>query len=207
LPELVWLGRIGFGILGVALVLVAAIAFSVIIVKFRAEYLVDAASLETIRGTAADVRHIVWTDPSARFPRFTLAGGPIRFAPSRLIALSDGDEVVIAGQPSTGAFVARAMQNITQARFERGWDRWSQFETLLIAIFGLAAPAGFFVSTPTELNPFIALRYMLIVAVACFAAIALIARFYAWKLDRQTALGYLSPTQFEDQRIRKKTAA
>jgi hypothetical protein len=186
LPELIWVGRIAFGAVGVLMVLVAASYAASVGGKYRATYLVNAATLEIIRGTAADVRHIVWTDPSAQFARFTLAGRSIRFVESRLLALSDGDDIVIAGQPSTeGPFVAFAMYNITQGRSERGWDRWTQFETFLLVIFGLVVPPGLFFSTPAELNLFIALRYIFIVGLATFAVTAWTARFYAWKFDRE----------------------
>jgi hypothetical protein len=116
-----------------------------------------------------------------------LAGRHIRFVEKRLIALRDGDEVVTAGPPSIGNddFIAHAMQNITQGRCERGWNRWRLLDTFIIIVFGLGSPAGALLSTLDEFGLFIALGYVLTVAVWSIAATALLEQFYVWKLSRE----------------------
>jgi hypothetical protein len=180
LPELIWVGRIAFGALGVLMVLAAVSYAASVDGKYRAMYLVNAATLEIIRGTAADVRH-----SPAQFANFTLAGRSVWFLRPRLLALSEGDDVVIAGHSADDDVLGFAMHNITQGRSERSWDRRSQFETFLFVFFGLVALPGFFFSTPAELNIFIALRYIFIVGLETFVVTTLIARFYAWKFDRE----------------------
>lgn len=189
---LTWLARIGFGGLGAGLLLVSAIHGVSIVHKVKAGFLVDVAGLEIVRGPVGQIARFSWDDPARRPPRFTVAGLPVQFAVSRVLSVSEGDQVIVAGFRTADGFIAHVMRDLSLSNparpaLERGWNGWSRLETGLIALLGLGSPAGLFIATPSDIDPLIALRYLLIVAVWSATAVALTGRYYAWKLDREAA--------------------
>jgi hypothetical protein len=175
--------------------MVSLIYFSSIAEKFRGEYLVNLAAMQIIRGTAErseQVSRAASADDDR--PHFVIAGRPIRLASPPRIAVRDGDDIIVAGHVLASGFVGLAMRNVTQSQSERSWDFWSQLEILIIVIFGLGAPAGLFVSTPNEVNPFIALRYLLIIVIWSLTVRELLFRFYSWKLIQEASKRVMSLT-------------
>lgn len=183
-PLLFWLQRLGFAGLGIVMALVSMIYFLSAIHKLRAEYLVNVAGLETIRGVAQKVEQILWADPARHFPRFTVAGRPVRFCVSRVLKIRDGDEVIVAGQPGSDAFVGIALRNVTQSVSERGWDRFNRLELFLVVLIGVVMPVGI-VSSPSDYEFMIPVQFVVALAFWSVAAVAVLLRFYSWKLDQE----------------------
>lgn len=181
--EFLGLVRLGSVCLGLVLTLFSGILLLSVPRKLHAFYLVRRSSIEILR----DVAHYEEKAGSntTDFPRLLLGGQPVQMTMETRPAIRDGDEVIVAGERTSDAFVGLAFRNVTQSTSGREWDFSSLIETALLAGMGVIGPAVLWLDTTWEFDIWTAIRLIVILSIWAATAVAILKRFYEWKLDRE----------------------
>ncbi len=183
ISELLWLVRIGSACLGLVLAFFSGILLFSVSRKFHALYLVRLASIEILKGIAHYEEKA--DSQAAHFPSLLLSGRPVQMTMEVVPAIREGDDVIVAGEPAGDAFAALAFRNVTQSTSGRGWDFFSRIETALLAGIGVAGPVALWLDTTWEFDIWTAIRLIVILSIWTATAVAILKRFYEWKLDRE----------------------
>jgi hypothetical protein len=173
-----WLQRILFFALAALFAVFTIVYLIMIIEKFLASFLVNQAALETLRGTASNIRHS--TDNCAAF--FDVDARHIELVMPRKIAIAAADEVVITGQRAGDVLAGLSYRNLTQGAIGRSWSVFGLVSTVvLIGVMLALIVTGLWLSGE-EAAFFIVIRRALALAFMMGVLIFALDRFFRWRL-------------------------
>jgi hypothetical protein len=109
-PLWLWSERIVCFALALLFVVFAIVYVAVMVEKFLARFMVSRAALESLKGTASNVR--LSTDHTGAF--LDIGGRPIELYMPHKIVIADGDEVVVTGQRNGAALAGMGYRNETR---------------------------------------------------------------------------------------------
>jgi hypothetical protein len=179
IPLFLWTQRVLY--LGLALLFAVFTIVHIISIveKFLAGFRVNRAAIETVRGTAHNVRR----SKGNCIAYFDVDACHIELAMPRKIVIANGDEVVVAGQRAGHILAGMDYRNVTRGVIGRSWIV-SGFlsRLLLIGVMLAAVTVGLWFGSD-DAAIFIALRRALALAFTMGILVLALDRFFRWRVD------------------------
>jgi hypothetical protein len=176
---LLWTERIVCSALALLFTVFAIVYVAVMAEKFRARFMVNRATLESLRGTASNVR--LATDHTGAF--LDIGGRPVELYMPRKIGIADGDEVVVTGQPSGRGLTGMGYRNLTRGTMGRRWIMVSLAWRLLWICGLLAIVIGALWFGEEEADFFTAFRRALALVLIMAIIVIALDRIFGWLLE------------------------
>lgn len=180
IPLLLWTQRVAFFALALLFAVFTGTLVVIIVEKFLAGFRVNRAALETLRGSARNVR--LSTDGSGAYLDIDASRVELLFMP-RKIVMADDDEVVVVGQRVGNVLTAISYRNVTRGVGGRSWTVVGLLSTLLwIGVLLAFVMTGLWFGGE-EAAIFIAIRRSLALAFMMAILVFALDRFFRWRLD------------------------
>lgn len=179
IPLFLWTQRVlyfGLALLFAVFTIVQSIS---IVEKFLAGFRVNQAAIETVRGTAHNVRHS--KDNCTAY--FDVDARHIELSMPRTIVIASNDEVVVAGQRAGGILAGMDYRNVTQGVTGRSWTVYGFISWLLLIGVILAFDIAVLWFGSDDAAIFIALRRALALAFTMGILVFALDRFFRWRVD------------------------
>ncbi len=174
-----WTQRVLYSGLAVLFAVFTIVHIISIVEKFLAGFRVNRAAIETVRGTARNVRH----SQNNCTAYFDVDACHIELAMPRKIVIANGDEVIVAGQRAGGILAGMDYRNVTRGVVGRNWTVAGFLSRLLLIGMVLAAVIMGLWFGSDDAAIFIALRRALGLAFTMGILVLALDRFFSWRID------------------------
>jgi hypothetical protein len=178
IPLFFWIQRVTFFAFALLFAVCTVVLVIIIVEKFLAGFRVNRAALETMRGTARNVR--LSTDCCGAY--LDIDAHCVGLFMARKIAIADGDEVIIVGQRTGDVLTGFSYHNLTRGVAGRRWTVVGPMWTLLWMGALLASLTGLWFGGE-DAAIFIAIRRALALAFMMAILVFALDRFFRWRLD------------------------
>jgi hypothetical protein len=178
---LLWTERIVCFALALLFAVFAIVYVAVMVEKFLARFVVNRATLESLKGTASNVR--LSTDHTGAY--LDIGGRPVQLFMPRKIVIADGDEIVVTGQPHRNGLTGMGYRNLTRGIVGQRWIILGLAWRLLL-IFALSASViGALWFGEEEVGSVIVIAFRRALALVFIMAIIVVAldRLFGWLLE------------------------
>ena len=180
IPLFLWTQRVVFLALALLFGVFTITLVIIIVEKFLAGFRVNRAALETLRGSARNVR--LSTDRSGAYLDIDASRVELLFMPRKIVIAND-DEVVVVGQRVGDVLTGMSYRNVTRGISGRSWTVVGLLSTLLwIGVLLAFLITGLWFGGD-EAAIFIAIRRALALALMMATLVFALDRFFRWRLD------------------------
>jgi hypothetical protein len=179
MPLFLWTQRVLYFGLALVFAVFTIVQIISIVEKLLAGFRVNQAAIETVRGTAHNVRQS--KDDCTAY--FDVDAHHIELAMPRKIVIANGDEVVVAGQRAGGILAGMDYRNVTRGVIGRSWTVSGFVSRLLLLGVMLACVITSLWLGSDDAAIFIALRRALALAFTMGILVLALDRFFRWRVD------------------------
>jgi hypothetical protein len=179
IPLFLWTQRVLYFALALLFAALTIVQIISIVEKFLAGLRVNQTAIETVRGTAHNVRHS--KDNCTAY--FDVDARHIELAMPRTIVIANDDQIVVAGQRAGGILAGMDYRNVTQGVIGRSWTVYGLISRLLLIGVMLAFDLAVLWFGSDDAAIFIALRRALALAFMMGILVLALDRFFRWRVD------------------------
>jgi hypothetical protein len=179
IPLFLWTQRVFYFGLALLFAVFTIVHIISIVEKFLAAFRVNQAAIETVSGTARNVRHS--KDNCTAY--FDVDARHIELAMPRKIEITNDDEVVVAGQRAGGILAGMDYRNVTRGVIGRSWTVFGFISRLLLIGVMLASVIMVLWFGSEDAAIFIAFRRGLALVFTVGILVFALDRFSRWRVD------------------------